>query len=150
MNQGRAFMLQGNHSEARASFEQAIAVFAACGSLNDIALVLVNFGDLFFQQGHLEGAVAALSDSVAAWEACVVGGAEWLKVEYAYALYSLADVLFLLGHYREALEKTEQAAVIQRDIVKFTNAPQDENNLNDILKLRSDIQTVIENGEPMA
>lgn len=85
MNQGRAFMLQGLYDEARDCFQRAIASFRACGTCQDLALLLVNYGDLSFRQGNLDEAVAVLSESVAAWEAVIANGAEDL-VEYAYAL----------------------------------------------------------------
>jgi len=139
MNQGRAFMLQGLHDEARECFQRAIADFWDCGTCEDLALGLVNYGDLCFRQGNLNEAVAVFSKSVAAWQTVVANGFEEWKVEYSYSLFSLADVFFRLGCYRDALEFAQRAAVIQRDILNYTNDPQDRNDLRDILKLCGDI-----------
>jgi tetratricopeptide (TPR) repeat protein len=146
MNKGRAFMLLGQHDEAAECFQRAIADFWNCGTCEDWALGLVNYGDLCFRQGNFKAAAVVFSESVAAWKTVVANGFEEWKAEYSYSLFSLADVLFHLGCYRKALGLAEQAAVIQSDIVNYTNAAQDRNDLHAILKLRGDILTKLGGG----
>jgi tetratricopeptide (TPR) repeat protein len=93
MNKGLALMHLDRNDDALACFEQALDGFEQCGSDSDLALAYANCGDLFFRQDRFDEALRALEKSVAVWEHLTAGAPDASKTDYAYALFSRADVL---------------------------------------------------------
>ncbi len=141
MNKGLALMRLGCNAEALACFERAIDGFEQCRSREDYARAWLNCGELYTCQNRLDEALAAFDESVTAWEAATAYEPDAAKADYAYSLFSKADVLRHLRRYNEALELCERSITIHRAVVNRASGPKQRSDLAASLNLCGHILT---------
>jgi tetratricopeptide (TPR) repeat protein len=141
MNKGLALMRLGRNAEALACFERAIDDFEQCRSRDDYARAWLNCGELYTRQNRLDEALAAFDESAAAWEAATAYEPDAAKADYAYTLFSKADVLRHLRRYHEALELCDRSIAIHRAVVNHANGCRQRGDLAEALNLRGHILT---------
>lgn len=139
MNKGRGLMLQGNHLEAKKYLICSVRNFRKLKCARDLALALINLGDLYFRMKQWQKALTAFSESAATYRATTVFEDKISKSDYSYALFCMADTLLHLDRLIEAYKVSEEAITIQQAIANFTNHFKDKQELNDCLKLRNKI-----------
>jgi tetratricopeptide (TPR) repeat protein len=141
MNKGLVLMRLGRNTEALACFERAIDCFEQCQSGEDYARAWLNCGELYARQNRFDQAVAAFDESAAAWEAATAFKPDAAKADYAYTLFSKADVLRHIRRYHEALELCDRSIAIHRTVVSRANGPRQRKDLAEALNLRGHILT---------
>lgn len=141
MNKGLALMRLGSSEEALACFEQALDGFRRSESNEDAARALLNCGELYIRQDRLEKALAAYNEALAGWEAVIDDEPDATMADYAYTLYSKADVLHRLERYGEALDLSERSIALRRTVVKHASGPEERETVAVAVNLRGHILT---------